>query len=380
MSGRRPIVLAAGGTGGHVFPAQALAAELAARGQSLAVVTDRRGAAYGSAFAGLELHAVRSASPAGGLIAKSRAAIEIGAGWIAARALFHRLQPAAVVGFGGYPSFPAMLAATRAKRPTLLHEQNAVLGRANRLLAPNVSAIALSFPDTEGLKPQDQGKAVVTGNPVRDAFAALREVPYSKPETGPLRLLITGGSQGARIMSNVVPAALAGLPEGLRRRLRVSQQCRAEDLERVTKTYAEAGITADLSTFIDNLPALLASAHLAITRGGASTISELALAGRPAVIVPLSLATDDHQTANARSLVAVGGALMVPESKFTAAACRQTLQALFEDPLTLQEMADSARQVGRARAAADLADAVERLAPANGDDLPTDALARRVAA
>ena len=366
MSRGRPVVLAAGGTGGHIFPAQALAAELGRRGRALAVVTDRRGASYGSVFPALELHAVRSASPTGGLVAKSRAAVEIGAGLLAARSLFRQLNPAVVVGFGGYPSFPAMLAATRARRPTLVHEQNAVLGRVNRLLAPRVSVIALSFPCTKGLTAQDQGKAILTGNPVREAFAAVREVPYSKPDAGPIRLLVTGGSQGARIMSDVVPEALAGLAEAWRGRLRVTQQCRAEDVERVRKIYAEAGITADLATFIDNLPALLASAHLAITRAGASTVAELALTGRPAVIVPYRLATDDHQTANAKSLVGAGGAWMLPEAKFSAAVCRQTLAALFEDPLTLQEMADAARRLGRAQAAVALADLVERLAPIDG--------------
>lgn len=380
MTPRRRIVLAAGGTGGHIFPAQSLAGELTARGHRPVVVTDRRGADYSAAFPHMELHAVRSASPSGTLLAKARAAVEIGAGTWAARALFRRLSPSVVVGFGGYPSFPAMLAAVRMGCPTLLHEQNAVLGRVNRLLAPRVSALALSFPETKGVRPQDEGKAVVTGNPVREGFAAVRDLKYADPGDGPLRLLVTGGSLGATIMSDVVPAALALLPEGLRERLRVTQQCRKEDLERVQKVYAEAGITADLASFIDNVPSLLASSHLAITRAGASTVAEIAAAGRPAVMVPYPHATDDHQTANAKSLVTAGGAWMIPNEKFTVDACRQTLQALFGDPLTLSEMAESARKVGRINAASDLADMVERLSRANGGGSGDDPVDRKAAA
>ena len=190
MTPRRRIVLAAGGTGGHIFPAQSLAGELTARGHRPVVVTDRRGADYSAAFPHMELHAVRSASPSGTLLAKAKAAVEIGAGTWAARALFRRLTPSVVVGFGGYPSFPAMLAAVRMGCSTLLHEQNAVLGRVNRLLAPRVSALALSFPETKGVRPQDEGKAVVTGNPVREGFAAVRDLKYADPGDGPLRQLV----------------------------------------------------------------------------------------------------------------------------------------------------------------------------------------------
>ncbi len=380
MSGRRRIVLAAGGTGGHIFPAQSLAQELVRRGHDPVVVTDRRGAGYAAAFPDLELHAVRAASPSGSLVAKARAAVEIGAGTLTARSLFRRLDPTVVVGFGGYPSFPAMLAAVRLGLPTLLHEQNAVLGRANRLLAPKVSGLALSFAETRSVRPQDEAKAVVTGNPVRDAFAAVRDLPFNAPGDGPLRLLVTGGSQGATVFSDVVPAALAALPEALRARLRVTQQCRAEDLERVCAAYRDAGITADLASFIDDVPGLLASAHLAITRAGASTVAELAVAGRPAVLVPYPNATDDHQAANARALVAAGGAWMLRQENFTAQACRQSLETLFTDPQTLGEMADGAARVGRPAAAAELADLVERLARANGGDDSGRDSARRAAA
>lgn len=380
MIGGKPIVLSAGGTGGHIFPAQALAAELDRRGHTLCVITDRRGANYEKAFPGASVMTVRSASPSGGLLAKSRAAVEIGFGTLAAKAIFRRVRPAAVVGFGGYPSIPAMLAAVRGGLPTLVHEQNAMLGRVNRLLAPRVAKIALSFRQTEKVRPVDEGKVVVTGNPVREAFAAVRDVPYSPPNGGAIRLLVFGGSQGASILSEVVPAALAALPAGLRDRFRVVQQCRAEDIAAARAAYAAAGITADLAEFIDDVPALMASAHLAITRSGASTVAELAAAGRPSILVPYPQATDDHQTANAKALVAVGGAWMMPQEKFTAHACRQTLEALLDDPFTLLEMAESAAKIGRVDAAKELADVVEQLAASGKAPSATEELIRRNAA
>jgi UDP-N-acetylglucosamine--N-acetylmuramyl-(pentapeptide) pyrophosphoryl-undecaprenol N-acetylglucosamine transferase len=249
----------------------------------------------------------------------------------------------------------------------LLHEQNAVLGRVNRLLASRVAAIATSFSETSGIGAADQGKVTVTGNPVREAIAAVREVPYTAPQAaGPFRLLVLGGSQGARILSEIVPAALIQLPPEIRTHIRLSQQCRPEDLDRVRTLYRESGIAADLAAFIEDVPALLASTHLCIARAGASTVAEIALAGRPVILVPYAVATDDHQTANAKALVAAGGAWLMPEAKFTAGALRQTLDALLQDAATLGEMAASARSAGRPDAAQALADLVARLAPANG--------------
>jgi UDP-N-acetylglucosamine--N-acetylmuramyl-(pentapeptide) pyrophosphoryl-undecaprenol N-acetylglucosamine transferase len=364
----RPIVLAAGGTGGHVFPAEALAAELRRRGRALALVTDRRGGGYEERFPGIDIHLVPAASPSGrGSLGRLKAIGEIGAGVVAARALFRRLAPAAAVGFGGYPSLPAMLAASLMRLPTLIHEQNAHLGRANRLLAGRVGAIAMSFAETSGIRARDRAKVTLTGNPVREAIGAVREVPYAAPTTeGALRLLVLGGSQGATVLSEVVPAALAALPEGLRARLRVSQQCRAEDIERVRETYRAAGVAADLATFFHDVPAQLAACHLAITRAGASTVSELTVAGRPAILVPYPHATDDHQSANARAVVAGGGAWLMPQPKFTATALAETLAALAADPAALARMAAGARALGQPQAARQLADLVERLAPANG--------------
>ena len=365
---RGPVVLAAGGTGGHVFPAQALANELKARGHRLVLITDRRGAGYEDAFPGVRLVRVRAAAFAGrGVAGRLAALAEIAAGTFAARRILGRLGPSAVVGFGGYPSLPAMLAASRMAVPTMVHEQNAVLGRVNRFLAPRVTTVATSFAETRGLGERDLGKAILTGNPVREAVAAIREVPYAPPDRdGALRLLVLGGSQGATVFSDVVPEAAAALPQPLRRRLRVTQQCRPEDIERVRASYDAAGLTADLATFIADVPALLAATHLVLSRAGASTVSELAVAGRPAILVPYPHATDDHQTANARALAQAGGAWLMPEEKFSAAACRESLEALLTDSETLADMAAGARSAGRAGAARDLADLVERLVAASG--------------
>jgi len=364
----RPIVLAAGGTGGHVFPAQALAAELASRGRALALITDRRGAGFEGAIDAGAVHRVSARTVSGrGIGGRLRGLATIGIGVVQARRLLGRLRPAGVVGFGGYASLPGMLAAAQMGLPTVIHEQNAVLGRANRLLAPRVRAIATSFAATAQICPADAGKAERVGNPVRPAIAERAGAPYVPPAAdGPFRLLVTGGSQGARVMSDVVPAALATLPEGLRRRVQVVQQCRAEDLDRVRASYAGAGIAATLAPFIDDLAEHLVAAHLVIARAGASTVAELAAIGRPAILVPYPYATDDHQSANARAFAASGAGWPMPEPAFTADALAARLVALAEAPARLAEAAACARAEGRADAARRLADLVERRMPANG--------------
>ena len=380
MTAGKPIVLTAGGTGGHMFPAKALAAVLVRRGHRIIVITDVRGIDTMSAAPDLEIHTVPAASPAGGVFSKVGAAVQIAAGIMAARAKLRSFRPAIVVGFGGYPAFPAMLAATRAGLPTVLHEQNALLGRVNRWLAPRVTAIATSFPETQGLGGSDADRVTVTGNPVRDTFAAVRRLPYSAPDNGPLRLLITGGSQGARVMSDIVPAALAGLDDDMRVRLRVTQQCRDEDLARVEAIYAQAGITADLAVFVDNIPGLLATTHLAIMRAGASSVAEIMAAGRPAILVPYMHAADDHQTANARALVDKGAAWMMRQERFTALACRESVEALLRDPRTLRDMAKKVHGLGRADAAEQLADLVEAQASSDDRTLSVTKMAGKIAA
>lgn len=362
-------VLTTGGTGGHLFPAQALAERLVARGHRVAVITDARGARFSNRFAGASVYTIRAASPAGGFSAKARAVLALTRGTMHARQLLKSLAPRAVIGFGGYASFPTMWSAQRIGLRTVLHEQNAWLGRANRVMSRRATALALSFPETGAVPPELLERAEVVGNPVRAAVAAVRGVPYQPPEPGrPIRLLVFGGSQGARIFADAVPPALAGMASSLRRRLQVTQQTRSEDLERVRAAYAEAGIEADLAPFYADMPALLAAAHLVVARAGASTVAELAVAGRPAVLVPYPAAADDHQTANARAMVKAGGAWLVPDDRFDAATCRRTLEALLDDPAALQEMAEGAKSAGQPEAADRLADLAERVAGLNGGE------------
>lgn len=361
------IVLAAGGTGGHIFPAQSLAEELLQRGHRLALVTDRRGENYGGALARIDRHTIRAGTlSGGGLGGKISGLTNVVAGVLQARALLHRLRPQAVVGFGGYPSLPTMLAATHLKVPAATHEQNAVLGRVNRVLASRVDSIALSLEATLLLNQTARQKASVTGNPVRSAVREARETPYQAACGGEIRLLISGGSQGAAILSEVVPRALAALPDALRARLRITQQCRPEDLERVKAFYAEAGLAAELATFIEDMPHRLAVSHFAITRAGASTVAELTVAGRPAILVPYAFATDDHQTANAQALADAGAAWLMPQRDATVEALQEKLATLLGDDARLEAAAKAARALGRPDAAVRLADLAEGLVKANG--------------
>ncbi|KAF0114929.1 MAG: UDP-N-acetylglucosamine--N-acetylmuramyl-(pentapeptide) pyrophosphoryl-undecaprenol N-acetylglucosamine transferase, partial [Rhodospirillaceae bacterium] len=351
----RPIVLAAGGTGGHVFPAEALAEELRCRGHSLVLVTDRRGGLWRGALAGIPVHAVSAGGLAGrglGGFVKGAARLAWGVG--EALWLLRRLRPKVVVGFGGYASVPSVVAAVLAGSPTLVHEQNAVLGRANRLLAPWVDRVAVSFARTthargEGLQ--------YTGMPVRAPVQAVRDLPYEAPRRGEtVRLLILGGSQGAHVFGAVVPAALNALPAPLRARLKVSQQVRPEDLESVAAAYAESGVMVELKTFFDDVPARLAEAHLVIARAGASTVAELTVAGRPVLLVPYPHAIDDHQTANAHAVAEAGGAWLIPQETFTPEALAARLQALLLDlPAMLAKSAACARATARPDAARRLA-------------------------
>ena len=361
MSG--PLLLAAGGTGGHVFPAVALARELKARGREVVLVTDGRGERYEEIFAGFPVHRVASGTPTGrDLFGRAAAVGSIARGVLQARNLFRRLRPAAAIGFGGYPSLPTMMAAL-GRMPTAIHEQPAGLGRVNRLLAPRVGRIALSFEDTAGLDDRAKGKAVLTGNPVRPEVAALPDYVAPADE---FRIFAFGGSQGARAMGDVVPAAAGLLPAELRARLRVVQQARPEDIEAVRAAYRELGVEAEVAPFFADLPARLAAAHLVVARAGAGTVSELAAAGRPAILAPYIFATDDHQTRNAGALVHAGGAWMLRNGDFRADRVAALLGELMAAPERLVAAAAAARGVGVPDAAQRLADLVERLAPANG--------------
>lgn len=365
LSHRHPIVLVAGGTGGHVFPAEALAAELRARGYTLALFTDSRGKTWSGALGGLDTHAIRAGRVSGvSLLRRIKGAAELALGGLQSRKLLARLQPSVVVGFGGYASVPSMLAATSLAVPTVIHEQNALLGRANRLLAPRVSAIATSFAEVARLRPEDASKVVLTGNPVREAVRALREEPFREPARGePVHLLVTGGSQGASVFARVVPDAVARLPEDLRARLQVTQQARPEDLDAVRAAYAAMGQTAEVESFFTDLAVRLGRAHIVVCRAGASTCAELTCAGRPAILVPYPSAADDHQTANARALAASGGAELVGEPSFTPEALAARLKLMIEQPGRLAAMAAAARAAGHKDAAANLAILVMNLVP-----------------
>ncbi len=369
----RPIVIAAGGTGGHFYPAEALASALIERGRWVVLMTDARsGALRSSVFDTRNQYVLPGAGIAGrGALRAGKAVFSLAAGVARARGILAELRPAAVVAFGGYPSVPPVLA-TRllsGRPPVILHEQNAVLGRANRFLARHASVLALSFAGTSGVP--RKVRRLVTGNPVRPAVIALSEAGYAAPagqrhdgsiEGGSVRLLVLGGSLGARVFSDIVPAALARLPMELRARLRITQQCRAEDLERVRAAYAAAEISADLAPFFDDVADRLRTAHLVIARAGASTVAELAIAGRPAILVPLPGAIDDHQSANAMALADAGGAWVIPQPEFTVEALTYRLVNLLPYPTLLARAATFARLVARPGAAAALANVVEQVA------------------
>jgi len=357
------ITLAAGGTGGHMVPAHALAAELKSRGHGVMLVTDERGAKIPALFEDVPTHILPAGRLGGGPIGWLKAGMAVLAGRREAKALYREFTPDAVVGFGGYPAFPALLAANSLGIPTILHEQNAVLGRVNRLLAGSAAAIATAYAEIDRLKPSHSRKVELVGNPVRESVARLGTMPFPEfDETAPLKILITGGSQGATVLGSVVPDALGMLSPKLRHRLQVVQQCRPDDIEAVRNRYAALNIPAELLTYIEDMPDRIAEAHLVIARAGASTIAELTAAGRPAILIPLPIATDDHQTANAREMAKAGGARMVPQTEFTPEVLAAQIEAIAGDPQALSNAAERALSVGRPRATGDLADLVERIA------------------
>ncbi|HEX4172868.1 MAG TPA: undecaprenyldiphospho-muramoylpentapeptide beta-N-acetylglucosaminyltransferase [Acetobacteraceae bacterium] len=358
-----PIVIAAGGTGGHFFPAEALASELLVRCRRVALMTDARsGGLQSPVFADLERFVIKGAGIAGrGAWRGGTAAAALAGGVLQARRILARINAGVVVGFGGYPSVAPVLATRLMRRrpAVILHEQNAVLGRANRLLARRADRLALSFAATTRVP---DVATMVTGNPVRSAVAALADTRYVPP-TDNIRLLVLGGSLGARVFSDVIPAAIASLPEHLLARISIAQQCRPEDLGRVRATYDLAGIEAHLSPFFPDVAQQLASAHLVIARAGASTVAELAIAGRPAILVPLPGAIDDHQAANARALVEARGASIIAQREFTPEALRDRLAPLLAETDLLNHAAIAARTLARPDASARLADLVEELMP-----------------
>jgi UDP-N-acetylglucosamine--N-acetylmuramyl-(pentapeptide) pyrophosphoryl-undecaprenol N-acetylglucosamine transferase len=363
------IVLAAGGTGGHLFPAEALGVALAKRGLRVRLMTDHRAVRYGGFFARdmmdvVPSETVRGRSP----WALARTAAVLAAGGATALALLLRHRPKAVIGFGGYPTLPPLIAARLLGIPTVIHDSNAVLGRANRLLSARVSAIATSLPGVFDRDPALANKATVTGTPMRPAVVVAAAVPFSLPAEGErLRLLVTGGSQGARIMSDIVPAAIERLEPALWRRLGLVQQVREEDMARVRAVYDRLKIDAELAPFFSDLPARLAASHVVISRSGAGTVAELAAIGRPSILVPLPGAIDQDQFANAGVLVQAGGAIRIAQAEFTPDRLAAELSALAAEPQRLAAMAAGARGVGRLDAAERLADLVMNVAGLSAD-------------
>jgi len=358
------IWLATGGTGGHVFPAEALAEVLMARGYRVTFLVDARAAAVRDRFPQATTHILPAASPtARGIIRKFTAGWQLLHGFLRALKLIHQEKPKAVVSFGGYASVPAAIATIMARVPLILHEQNAVLGRAHRLVLCCAARTALSFPRTLHADMQACTRMIHTGNPVRAGIRTVRDLPYPAPRTdGPFTLLITGGSQGAKIFSDIIPDALALLQPEIRDRLEVIQQCRTEDLEPVRERYRRAGINAVLAPFFTDMPQRLAIAHLVLARAGASTCTELIAVGRPALLAPLPSATDNHQTYNAHYLVDAGAAWLLPQSTLTAEHLAHRLTEIIQAPDLLAQTAAAARALGRPEAADCLADVVAEFA------------------
>jgi UDP-N-acetylglucosamine--N-acetylmuramyl-(pentapeptide) pyrophosphoryl-undecaprenol N-acetylglucosamine transferase len=365
MNGLAPILLTAGGTGGHMFPAEALAAALLKRGRRVMLVTDNRGQGFGDRLPEVETRRIAAGALAGKrLTDRVSGLVHLAQGYFEARKILRSAKPALAVGFGGYASVPAMLAASHARVPLLLHEQNAVMGRANRLLASRANRIATCFEQVGALPASARNRVVVTGNPVRPAIAALVHSLYVAPSpAGALELLVIGGSQGARILSQVIPAAIERLGAPERARLRLAQQCRTEDLDSVAATYRKIGFAAELKPFFADMAARLAHVHLMIARSGASTVAELQAAGRPAILVPYRFAADDHQTANARAMAQAGAAWIMTEAEFTPEALAARLTTLLANPELLAAAATASRKLSLPDAAERLADLAESMMP-----------------
>jgi UDP-N-acetylglucosamine--N-acetylmuramyl-(pentapeptide) pyrophosphoryl-undecaprenol N-acetylglucosamine transferase len=356
MNAKPLVLLSAGGTGGHLFPAEALANALRRLGLRVALATDHRAGALAGSFPADEIVQIAAATPSGRSPPQmAKAALVLGYGFLQASRALRRLRPAAVVGFGGYPTVPPVAAASVLRIPTVIHEQNGVMGRANRFLAKRVAAIATGFPEVTGIPGGASARIVHTGNPVRPAVLAAAQIPYPAAlRGGKLRLLVFGGSQGARVMSDIVPAAIERLPKDLLAQLVVTQQAREEDVLRVMTGYARSIGHAEVQPFFKDLPKRIAESHLVISRSGASTVAELAAIGRPSILVPLPGALDQDQAANAQFLAAIGAASVIPQAEFTPERLASEIRARIEDPARLTAAAKAARSAG-------LSDAAERL-------------------
>ncbi len=353
------VLISAGGTGGHMSPAAALADDLKSRGYRVELVTDNRGKKFEKMFKDIPTHVVKSGTSGAGISGKLKGGLNLALGIVHATGLIKKLKPELVIGFGGYPSFPAVYAAQRAGVPTVLHEQNAIIGKANSMLAGRADRIALSLPHSTGLDKEEKLRAVLTGNPVRPEIIALTDVDYIPlTDKGDLRILVMGGSLGATVFSKVVPAALSGLSGEYKKRLNIIQQCREADIEEAQKAYDDAGIKAQLSTFIDDVAGELEKAQLVIGRSGASTVAEVSVAGRPAIYVPYPHHKDQQQKKNADSIADQGGAWVMTEDGFTEEALLTRIETFFQNPDILTKAAQSAKECGKPNAAKKLGNLV----------------------
>lgn len=355
------IILAAGGTGGHMMPAEAVADVLTEQGYEVSLITDKRGQSISNVMTDIDRMVLDASSHmGGGLIGKIRSAFSIMFSTLKVRRHFAKDKPTVVVGFGGYPSLPAVLAAKSLSIPYILHEQNAVLGRVNRMMAKNAHTVALSMENTSRVP--EGTITIVTGNPVRKLISKLANIAYAVPlGFGDIRIFVIGGSQGARILSDVIPEAIAGLGDDLQERLDVLHQARPEDVERVVKAYADAGVKAEVKSYFEDVGAILLRTQLVIARSGASTLAELAAMGRPAILVPLAIAADDHQSANAKIVEEAGGGWIYSEKEFTPEALRERLQKMLDDMGDLRDGSDNMRTIARLNAAEDLAQIITNL-------------------
>jgi UDP-N-acetylglucosamine--N-acetylmuramyl-(pentapeptide) pyrophosphoryl-undecaprenol N-acetylglucosamine transferase len=355
------LVIAAGGTGGHMFPAQALAEEMLRRGWRVKLSTDPRGARYTGGFPHtVEIEVVKSGTfSRGGLMSKLQVPISILAGTFSAWRGMRKDRPVAVAGFGGYPAIPAMLAAGTLKIPRLIHEQNGVLGRVNKKFAPKVQAVACGTWPTEL---PDGVDAIHVGNPVRRTVMEKHGSNYITPGDWPMSILAIGGSQGAHILSETMPKAVALLPEEIKAQLRVVQQAREEDIVTCEEAYAQIGVRAEVSPFFRNVPTLMSEAQLIVSRAGASSVADISIIGRPSILVPLAIATDDHQNANARGLAAAGGAIVIPETELSAASLSKCIETVLMDAKGAEQMAQAALTQAKPDATEQLANLVEELA------------------
>ncbi len=366
------ILLSAGGTGGHMFPADALARDLISRGYRVALATDERGRKYSGFVEGVPVHVLSSGGLHPGIVSKVKTVLSLIAGYCQARTLIKNIEPAVVVGFGGYPSFPAVYAAQKKNIPTVIHEQNAVIGQANAMLAPRASKLATNLTKIEGVSNDDAVRTVVTGNPVRPDIAALYNKPYPViEEDGPLRIFVMGGSQGANIFSDVLPAAFARLSPDYRARLDIVQQARAETIDAVRAAYEKAGIKAHVQTFFNDVPVQLERAHLVISRSGASTVAEVTTAGRPAIFVPYPHHADQQQKKNADAVADAGGGWVMTQNGFTVEALLARIETFLQNPQILFRAAEKARACGKPDAARRLGNLVTSLASGwdNGETL-----------